>query len=205
MTDDASLRIGDAERRAVDERLQHAHAEGRLSLEEYEERSARAWAARVRADLAGLTDDLPTEGAAVLPRPAAAPQRGRAAEVAADWARRAGGVLGTVVLVGAAIWGGSQILSGDDGTVVFGQRTLAVAEDRDRVEMGLLFGSVTVVVPDDARVRVAGWKVFGSTECDLACTGTGPREITVDVTGAFGSTDVVTRSEAATRPADDDD
>lgn len=209
MTDDANLRIGDAERRAVDERLQRAHAEGRLTLEEYEERSARAWAARIRADLAGLTDDLPAEGTTVLHTSGAAqsgttPPRGRAAEVTGELARRAGGAFGTLLLLAAALWGGSQIVTADDGVVVFGSRTLAVAEGQDRVEMGVLFGNVTVVVPDDARVTVNGWKVFGSTECDLACAGTGPREVTVDVTGAFGSTDVLTRTEAANRPADDD-
>lgn len=206
MSEDPNLRIGDAERRELDERLQRAHAEGRLSLDEYEERSGRAWSARTRGDLAGLTDDLPAEGTVLLPGPGAArPVRSPAADLAADWARRAGAAFGAVLLVGAAIWGGTQILSGDDGAVVFGDRTIGVAQDRDRVEMGVLFGSATVVVPDDARVQLTGWKVFGSTECETACTGTGTREVTVDVSGAFGSTDVLTRSEAATRAADGQD
>lgn len=112
-------------------------------------------------------------------------------------------MLGAAVLLGAALWGGSTLLAGDDGTVVFGERTLGVPDDRDRVEAGVLFGRVTVVVPDDARVSVGGLKVFGSTECVVACSGTGPREITVDVSGAFGSTEILTRSEADP-PGDDD-
>lgn len=46
------VRIGDRERREVDTRLQDAYADGVLTMTEYEERSARAWAARTRSELA---------------------------------------------------------------------------------------------------------------------------------------------------------
>ncbi|MBP2365902.1 DUF1707 SHOCT-like domain-containing protein [Pseudonocardia parietis] len=206
MADDGGIRVGDEERRAVDARLQRAHGEGRLSLEEYEERAARAWAARTRGDLVGLTADLPPDGAvAHAPRTTELATGARAGDLAAEWARRAGSALGTVVLLGAVLWGGSHLLAGDDGTAVFSSRTIGVAENTDRVDVGVLFGSVTVVVPDDVRVNATGWKVFGSTECELACSVPGPREVTVDVSGAFGSTDILTRTQAATQPADDND
>lgn len=206
MADDGGIRIGDEERRVVDARLQRAHGEGRLSLEEYEERSARAWAARTRNDLDPLTADLPPDGAATaIARTGEVSARSRAGDVAADWARSAGSAIGTVLLLGAALWGGSHLLAGDDGTVVFGSRTIGVAEDTGRVDVGVLFGSVTVVVPDNARVSATGWKIFGSTECESACSGTGAQEVTVDVDGAFGSTDIVTRAEAAADPPDDED
>jgi len=198
-------RIGDAERRAVDDRLQRAHGEGRLTLEEYEERSAKAWAARHRSELAGLTDDLPPDDRAPATRAGAAPATSRAREIGLEWARTAGGTLTTIALVAAALWGGSHLLGGDDGTVVFGSRTVGVAEDRDRVELGVLFGSVRVVVPDDARVTVGGWKVFGSVDCETACATTGGQPVRVDVSGAFGSTEILTRSEAVADPDDDDD
>ncbi|BBG04540.1 MULTISPECIES: DUF1707 SHOCT-like domain-containing protein [Pseudonocardia] len=195
-------RIGDAERRAVDDRLQRAHGEGRLTLEEYEERAAKAWAARHHSELTGLTGDLPPDRAPAR-RADATPAPSRARELGLEWARAAGGTLTTIALVAAALWGGSHLLGGADGTVVFGSRTVGVAEDRDRVEMGVLFGSVRVVVPDDARVTVGGWKAFGSVDCETACANTGGRTVQVDVTGAFGSTDIVTRSEAAADPDDD--
>ncbi|GJF06860.1 hypothetical protein PSD17_58070 [Pseudonocardia sp. D17] len=53
------VRIGDADRERVAERIRGALAEGRLTLEEADERQAAAYAARVEADLAELTDDLP--------------------------------------------------------------------------------------------------------------------------------------------------
>ncbi|GAA3248721.1 hypothetical protein GCM10017691_59180 [Pseudonocardia petroleophila] len=200
--EDPAVRVGDTERRAADERLQRAHGEGRLTLAEYEERSAGAWAARTRADLDALTADLPAPGPAV---PAAA------GPVAVDrdpgapaWVRRAGGLLGTLVVGAAVLWGGGQLLGRDDGAAVFGSRTIALAPGDDRVELGFLFGSTDVVVPDDARVVVNGAVVFGSVDCDAACSGTGVREITVDASGAFGSVDVRTASEAAAADRDDD-
>jgi hypothetical protein len=54
-----TLRIGDAERQAVVERLQAALNEGRLEMHEFEERSAAAYAAKTEVDLHPLTADLP--------------------------------------------------------------------------------------------------------------------------------------------------
>ena len=50
VVDDAQpeIRIGDRERREVDARLQQAHADGVLTLVEYDERAALCWAARTR-------------------------------------------------------------------------------------------------------------------------------------------------------------
>ena len=59
------LRASDAERDAVAARLREAHAEGRLTLDEFAERLDAAFAARTRGDLAVLTRDLPPP-----PRPA---------------------------------------------------------------------------------------------------------------------------------------
>jgi hypothetical protein len=57
----ADLRISDAERVVVQERLRRAVAEGRLDLGEFDERLTGVWAARTRRDLAVLTRDLPAE------------------------------------------------------------------------------------------------------------------------------------------------
>ncbi|MBW0095249.1 hypothetical protein I4I73_04445 [Pseudonocardia sp. KRD-184] len=89
---------------------------------------------------------------------------------------------------------------------MFSSRTIAVAPGDDRVELGFRFSGTEVVVPDDARVVTNGAVVFGSVDCGAACagTGTGP-EITVDTSGAFGSVDVRTVTEAAADRADGDD
>ncbi|WP_134764810.1 DUF1707 domain-containing protein [Nocardioides sp. 1609] len=54
------LRISDDERHAVAEQLREAAGEGRLDLEELDERLAAAYAARTYADLVPLTRDLPS-------------------------------------------------------------------------------------------------------------------------------------------------
>jgi Domain of unknown function (DUF1707) len=56
-----ALRIADADRERVAERLRTAAGEGRLSPDELEERLEAAFSARTQAELAPLTADLPAE------------------------------------------------------------------------------------------------------------------------------------------------
>ncbi|MEU7817532.1 DUF1707 domain-containing protein [Pseudonocardia sp. NPDC049154] len=56
---DAAVRLSDADREAVADRIRAAAAEGRLTLEEADERQQAAYAAKVEADLTPLTADLP--------------------------------------------------------------------------------------------------------------------------------------------------
>ena len=56
------VRVSDAEREAVVERLNLATSEGRLTLEEFGDRVAEALAARTRGDLDRVVTDLPAPG-----------------------------------------------------------------------------------------------------------------------------------------------
>jgi hypothetical protein len=56
---DQHLRVSDAERQAITDRLAGHFADGRLDQAEFDERAGRAMSAKTRADLAGLLDDLP--------------------------------------------------------------------------------------------------------------------------------------------------
>jgi Domain of unknown function (DUF1707) len=56
---DQHMRVSDGERQAVTDRLAEHFAAGRLDQAEFDERAGRAMAAKTRADLAGLLDDLP--------------------------------------------------------------------------------------------------------------------------------------------------
>lgn len=62
-TDDArpELRIGDRDRELTIGRLGSAFAEGRLDLEEYDQRIGAAYAAKTAGDLLPLTADLPVD------------------------------------------------------------------------------------------------------------------------------------------------
>jgi hypothetical protein len=98
------LRIGDVERNAVVERLHAALAEGRLTLEEFDERSAAAYAARTAGDLEPLTSDLPTPTG-----PAAAPaEPARFAASLGRWRQWAG-----VGIILVTIWAITSLAAGE--------------------------------------------------------------------------------------------
>ncbi|ROQ97821.1 cell wall-active antibiotic response 4TMS protein YvqF [Streptomyces sp. 2132.2] len=82
------LRASDADRERVVERLRDAVAEGRIDMEEFEERLEAAYTSKTYAELEPLTRDLPAPGGPPMPLASAAP-----APVAADgsWASRIGG------------------------------------------------------------------------------------------------------------------
>ncbi len=71
---DQHLRVSDAERQAVADRLAEHLADGRLDQAEFDDRVGRAMNAKTRADLSGLFSDLPETGAPAVP---ARPRRRR--------------------------------------------------------------------------------------------------------------------------------
>ena len=64
---DQHLRVSDAERQAVADRLAEHFGDGRLDQAEFDERVSRAMNAKTRADLSGLFDDLPETGVPAMP------------------------------------------------------------------------------------------------------------------------------------------
>lgn len=137
----------------------------------------------------GVDVPEPREGVAVAaPGPIALPHRAH---------RRGHGLsrlAGLALVAGALVGIGSAV----DDVSVFGSQVVRAGEaGRD---VGVLFGSVTVVVPDGRQVDSGGLVVFGSTDCDTACSGNGPR---VRSYGAFGSVEVVTQSEYDAQRAGD--
>ena len=60
---DQHMRVSDAERQAVADRLAEHFTSGRLDQAEFDERVGRAMSAKTRADLNGLFEDLPETGA----------------------------------------------------------------------------------------------------------------------------------------------
>jgi hypothetical protein len=96
------LRTSDTEREQVAEILRAAMAEGRLTLEEGEERLGQVYAAKFRDELAPLTTDLPDNGRRALaetPHARAATRRG---------VRRHAGFVALIALFLTGIW----VLSG---------------------------------------------------------------------------------------------
>jgi hypothetical protein len=92
------LRTSDKEREQVAEILRAAMTEGRLTLEEGEERLGAAYAAKFRDELGPLTEDLPDGGRRALadtPQARAATRRG---------VRRHAGFVITVAAVLTLLW-----------------------------------------------------------------------------------------------------
>jgi hypothetical protein len=88
---DQHIRVSDAERNAVAERLAAHYGDGRLDQAEFDERVTRAMAAKTRGDLDGLFDDLPD------PEPAGA--SGTGGPAVPYRARRRGGALRAILLL----------------------------------------------------------------------------------------------------------
>ncbi|MCW2507952.1 MAG: uncharacterized protein JWP68_1100 [Modestobacter sp.] len=83
------LRASDADRAAVADVLGTHMSTGRLTVAEYDDRLARAYAARTYGDLAPLTADLPTTDPprVAQPSPTPAPAAGYTGCGGAGWAR----------------------------------------------------------------------------------------------------------------------
>lgn len=203
---DVSVRVGDAERRVVDDRLMASVGDDVLTLAEYDERAAVLWQARTRAELEALVVDLP---GAPSPRPAPPARSGPREPAPASGnggllARLRGVGVGGVLALGAV----GVLASGTDERVLFGSGTETVTGDEQSVAVSWMFGSVQVVVPDDAVVDVTGFSPFGSVACADACDGVastpGARTVPLEVraVGLFGSASVLTVTEAAQRERD---
>jgi hypothetical protein len=95
---DQHIRVSDADRNAVAERLAAHYGDGRLDQAEFDERVGRAMSAKTRGDLDGLFDDLPD------PEPAGASGAGRSTGPAVPYrVRRHRGGARPVLLVALVI------------------------------------------------------------------------------------------------------
>ncbi|MFE2939056.1 DUF1707 domain-containing protein [Streptomyces sp. NPDC059255] len=167
-------RASDAEREQVAERLREAMTEGRLTMEEFDERLGVAYKARTHGELVPLVRDLPAPGtttdvARIADGAVARDGDGESAPTA--WADRVGREPATSK--GAfAFWGGF----GRRGTWTVGRKFTAVVfqaggeidlrearfEDRDVViRCYTVMGGVHVTVPPDMDVEVRGFGLMG--------------------------------------------
>ena len=63
------MRVSDADRSLVQDRLRHAHDVGQLDLHEFDERVRAVWAARTRGELGAVLADLPVPAPVPQPLP----------------------------------------------------------------------------------------------------------------------------------------
>jgi hypothetical protein len=148
---DASLRVSDAER---DETLrvlgEHASV-GRLTLDELEERSSRALAAKTRGDLATLTGDLPQEAGQGRPAPALArkPVRWMVAIMSGSHRRGRFRAVGSINAI--------SIMGGDDIDL----REAEIEGGELTINLFALMGGANIYVPDSIELDVGGFSLLG--------------------------------------------
>ena len=152
MTDpDASLRVSDAER---DETLrilgEHASV-GRLTLDELEERSSRALAAKTRGELATLTGDLPREAAQGRPAPTLArkPVRWMVAIMSGSHRRGRFRAVGSINAV--------SIMGGDDIDL----REAEIEGGELTINLFAFLGGANIYIPDSVELDVGGFSLMG--------------------------------------------
>ena len=177
--DPVSMRASDTDRDRAAEVLREAAAEGRLSMDELNERLDLVYAAKTYAELAPVTADLPSSG------------QDKGAELAAGGsplgiANRFGGqaagtaaiaILGGFVrkgdwvapprLTAVAILGGGEI----------DLRDARFAEHTVTINTVTIMGGIQITVPEDADVQVNGIGIMGGFDHTAAGSGSpgGPR------------------------------
>lgn len=183
------MRAGDADRDRVAQVLRDAAGEGRLTLDELDERLDAVYAAKTYADLEPLTRDLPATGAGTAPAPLGGADW-RPVDGAPSWSSGIGVMSGFTrtgvwnvprAFTAFAFWGGGKI----------DLREARFTGPEVTIRAFALMGGVQVIVPDDITVHVKGIGVMGGFDHGASAVGA-PGSPTVVVRGfAFwGGVDV---------------
>ena len=125
---------------------------GRLTLDELEERSGRALAAKTRGDLATLTGDLPQEAGQGRPAPATArkPVRWMVAIMSGSHRRGRFRAVGSINAV--------AIMGGDDIDL----REAEIEGGELTINLFTLMGGANIYIPDSVELDVGGFSLMGS-------------------------------------------
>jgi hypothetical protein len=161
--DPSQLRISDAERHQVAELLREAAGDGRIDLEELDQRLEAAYAAKTYADLVPITLDLPTQGGLVrrpdatpVPRQATGPHVVPGAEstrhiaIMGGLERRGDWVVPQRMTV-VAIMGGANL---DMRQAKFAAREVVVT-------VNAIMGGAEIIVPPHVHVVMEGVGIMG--------------------------------------------
>ncbi|EID53694.1 DUF1707 SHOCT-like domain-containing protein [Saccharomonospora xinjiangensis] len=163
--DPKQLRASDADRERVAQVLHKALGEGRITLDELQERLDQVYSAKTLGELEPVVADLPTDGSHLPIAPVVA------ASSVPD--RRVGGTPGSTTSIAVmsgterkgawvlppqhnsfAFWGGVEI----------DLRHARFAEQYSTITAVAIMGGVDVIVPDDVAVEVTGVGIMGAFE-----------------------------------------
>lgn len=180
------MRISDADREQVAQVLHAAMSEGRITINELEERLTVVYAAKTVGDLKPVTADLPQHS-----RSAIEPATSRALGLPDD---RIGGHPGSgasIAVMSGASRKGSWVVPPQHNSFAFwggadlDLRHARFAEKHSTITAVAIMGGIDIVVPDDINVDVTGIGFMGAFELeDRAGTPAAPPTApTVKITG----------------------
>jgi Domain of unknown function (DUF1707) len=199
--DPKSLRASDQDREHVAEILREAAGEGRLGLDELDERLNAVYAAKTYAELEPVIQDLPHSGTA--PAPVAAPPgkavsriggeptSSSAIAVMGGFSRKGAWVV-PAEFTAAAIMGGGEL----------DMREAKFAEPVVTINAYAIMGGIAIIVPDDVDVQVTGIGLMGAFEHGPTGTGhPGAPKIIIKGLAFWGAVDVKRKPPKAKKPA----
>jgi hypothetical protein len=162
--DEKTLRASDADRDRVAEVLRAAAADGRLSLDELDERLDRLYAAKTYGELEPVIEDLPGLGDVLRPSQAlaVAPTRDVPERVGgAPTARVAKAIFGGVTRRGQWVVPSRYRVKAVFGGVDLDLREARLESHEVTIESKAVFGGISIVVPPDVTVIMEGTGIFG--------------------------------------------
>lgn len=158
-----ALRASDADRERVARVLHTAMGEGRITIEELDERLGQVYAAKTMDDLAPITADLPDPITTDLtPTPESGPAHpliggdpgSRTSIAIMSGTDRKGSWVVPRQHNSFAFWGG----------VTLDLRTARFAERYTTITATAIMGGIDIIVPNDIRVEVEGFAFMGAFE-----------------------------------------
>lgn len=155
--DPSLMRISDNDRQKVAEVLREAAGEGRIDLEELDERLGQAFAAKTYADLVPITADLhlasqPEPTRTPVPRPYASLAVGHASSTA---------ILGECKRQG--VWSVPETHSAFAfmGSVIIDLRQAHLSAHETHINATTIMGEIKIIVPAHMNVVVDGTPIMG--------------------------------------------
>jgi len=147
-----TLRASDADRQAAVERLERGLAEGRITAEEFQQRTEAAYAATTTAALRPLLADLPDQ-----PVPAEVVGRRTPGNVV--------NVLGDVRLSASEL---PRRVGTVLGNIRIDLRDLRSSDERVELDLWTVLGDIDVILPEGVDGELDGFAVLGNRRVELA-------------------------------------
>ena len=153
------LRISDTDRDRAAEVLREAHVQGRITVDELDERLTSVYNAKTFADLVPVTRDLPaTHDAATAPAPA----RGRIGGTARFKLSLA--ILGGASREGQWVVPPEYTAVATLGGIKLDMRDATFAEAETTIKAVAVMGGMEITVPEDADVEVGAFGLMGGVD-----------------------------------------